>query len=124
MSAVATGKTTPIKLFSRTPVPRLAARTNAQKRGCGSSSSRARRNAHIAKAIVSVSVTSGMTIRVKRNRPTHVATHKPAYNPALCPNAQTLERQGHGPVKHGWFLKKYHTIDSRGHPIPGFQHVL
>ena len=89
MTAVATGKTTPIKLFSRTPVPRLAARTNAQKRGCDSSSSRARRNAHIANAITSVSVTSGMTIRVKRNRPTHVAVHKPAYNPALCPNAQT-----------------------------------
>src|SRR2546429_6853995 len=59
----------------------------------GSSSSSARRNAHIARAIVNVKVTSGITIRVNRKSPTHVAMHKPAHKPALRPNAQMPNAQ-------------------------------
>jgi hypothetical protein len=40
-------------------------------------------------AVEHVSITSGIRIRVNRKSPTHVAKHKPAYNPARLPNAQT-----------------------------------
>src|SRR3984893_6309777 len=87
MSEAATGQTTPTNLFRQKPVPRLAARTAAQKRGWGSSSSRARRKAHIARAIVNVNITSGIRIRVNRKIPAHVAMHKTEYRPARLPKA-------------------------------------
>src|ERR1700677_1087095 len=88
MAMVASGNRIPIKLLSNSPSPSVTARTKAQRRGCGSSSSRMRRNAHTAKATVKVSMTSGINTRVNKNRPTQVAMHKPAYNPARLPKAQ------------------------------------
>ena len=78
MSAAATGNTTPIRLLNNRLVPKLAARTNAHQRGCGSSSSIARRNAHMESAMLAVSITSGIRMRVKRKRPKQVEMHRPA----------------------------------------------
>src|SRR5579883_2684976 len=58
---------------------------------CRSSSS-ARKNDHIARAMVAVTVTSGIWKRVKRNRPIDVARARPANVPARIENAQTPMR--------------------------------
>ena len=67
-----------IKLFNKSPAPIPAAKTAAQMRGWGSSSSKTRKNAHIASAIVNVSMTSGIKMRVNKKIPMHVAMHSPA----------------------------------------------
>src|SRR6266480_2450485 len=87
MAAAPTGNTTAIRLFKSSPVPRHAARRNAQSLGRDSFSSSALKNAHIASVIVKVNMTSGIKTRVKRNRPTQVAMQSPAYNPARRPKA-------------------------------------
>ena len=60
------------------PRPQAGSEDEAHKRGWDSSSSRAHRNAHIAKAVVKVRMTSGIRIRVNKNNPAHVAMHIPA----------------------------------------------
>ena len=72
------GKTTPTRLFNNRLVPRLAAITRAHHRGRASAGSIARRNAHIESAMLTVSITSGIRMRVKRKRPKHVDMHRPA----------------------------------------------
>ena len=70
----------------------LAAITAAQARGWASRSSRARRNAHMARVMVRVRVTSGINTRVNRKRPMHVESANPLYNPAVSENAQAPMR--------------------------------
>ena len=60
--------------------------------GRDSSGSRARKNAHSARAMVAVMVTSGIWMRVNRNNPTQVLSASPAYMPARCENAQVPMR--------------------------------
>src|SRR4030088_2893168 len=77
-----------IKLLSNKPTPILAQKRAAQNRGLGSCASITLRKDHIAKVMVSVRMTSGIRMRVKRNNPTHVAMHRPVYSLALFPKAQ------------------------------------
>ncbi len=55
-----------------------AAMTAAQARGCGSSSSSARRKAQSESAMVRVCSESGRTMRVKSHRPMQVDMQRPA----------------------------------------------
>ena len=70
----------------------LAAITAAHIRGRGSVSSKVRKKAHRASVMVSVSVTSGIRIRVNRNKPTQGESTSPAYIPAVSEKAQVPAR--------------------------------
>jgi hypothetical protein len=87
MIPAATGNTTPTRLLNSRLTPRLTASVSDHRRGCGSSSSIARRNAHIDSATLAVNMTSGIRMRVNSHRPKQVAITSPAYIPARFPNA-------------------------------------
>ena len=76
--AAATGNSAAISPFSSKPVPIDAPISHAQRRGCVSSSSSARRKPHKASAIVRVRMTSGIRMRVNRKSPMDVAMARPA----------------------------------------------
>jgi len=61
-----------------TPMARAAAMIYAHRRGLASSSSCERMNANSVTAIASVSITSGMMMRVKRKSPMQVERTIPA----------------------------------------------
>ena len=74
------------------PIPcRRRARSTTCAVRASSGSSR-RSHAQIAPVMVSVTIASGIRMRVKRNRPTQVASASPAYRPASSPNAQRPKR--------------------------------
>ena len=109
------------------------------------------RNAHMASPIVNVSITSGISTRVKRNKPTQTAMVSPEYRPALRPKAQmpnaavsqresnTRERNrnacrpvmdaenfigaGHQPINQRRLFKVRHAIQPRGYVVAGREHV-
>ena len=85
--AVATGKTTPTRLFNNMPRARLAKNSHDQNFACRSSSSKTRRKAHMARVMVKVSITSGIRTRVKSQSPIQVAITSPALKPAFLPKA-------------------------------------
>ena len=66
-----------IRPFSRKPAPMNTASSAAHTRVFRSSGSSARRKHHMASVMVSVSMASGIRIRVKRNRPMDVLNTKP-----------------------------------------------
>ncbi len=129
-SPAAEGKTTAIRPFSNSPAPRKApelapALTSVLWRLRSSGSSR-RSHDQMAPVITSVSVASGIRMRVKRKSPTQVARMRPAYRPVSSSNAHrakryvtkhnstTAERQGQAgcPVMHA-----KNAVRGRHHPV-------
>ena len=66
-----------INPFKRKPIPTNSASSDAHKPVFRSSGSSARKKHHMASAIVSVRVASGIKIRVKRKRPIDVLKTRP-----------------------------------------------